>query len=249
MTSEAESSRGRDLDQIVIRSWPKIVFLYPVMLTALGCGIFQLWSGATGEADRPFSEAAGMIFFVVLAMNLLVIAFEFSRFKTLALFFFLLAVLFLLLYLSTLFEVFTFLRQIFDKFHLSASTALYFCMALYLFVVFCVVYVHTRFDFWVVRSNEISHKEGFMGDTKRFPSPNLKMTKEIPDVFEFLLLRSGRIVLYPASEKQAMVLDHVIGVNRAELAIQELLSSVSVEIEHHHGQHPQDEEEPSATGH
>ena len=95
----------------------------------------------------------------------------------------------------------------------------------------------TRFDYWIIKSNEILHKEGFLGDVRRFPSPNLKMTKEINDVFEFLLMGAGRIVLYPASEKQAIVLNHVLWVNSKERRIQDLLSALSVEIsgeEYHH---------------
>ena len=65
---------------------------------------------------------------------------------------------------------------------------------------------------------------------RRFPSPNLKMTKEITDVFEFVLLGAGKIVLYPAGERQSIVLDHVLGVNRSEKHIQDLLSALSVEI-------------------
>jgi hypothetical protein len=54
--------------------------------------------------------------------------------------------------------------------------------------------------------------------------------QEIADVFEFLLLGSGRMVLYPASEKQALVLEHVLRVNKVEKEVQNLLSSLSVEI-------------------
>jgi len=96
----------------------------------------------------------------------------------------------------------------------------------------------------VIRSNEILHKEGFLGDVRRFPSPNLRMNKEIGDVFEFILLGAGRIVLSPASEKQSIALEHVLRVNRAEKAIQDLLSSLSVEIRHS----DDDEEEQQGIG-
>jgi hypothetical protein len=229
MTSEKKESGKKDIDSITIRSWPKVIFLYPVMLTSLLCGIYQSVFGA--NAETGFSEGAGMLFFVVLCLNVLVISFEFSRFKTLAIFFFFLAVFFFLLYLSTRFEVFPFLREIFESFHIKCSSSFYYAMAAYLLFTFLLVYINTRFNYWVIRSNEILHKEGFMGDVRRFPSPNLKMTKEIPDVFEFLLLGSGKIVLCPASEKQAIVLEHVLAVNVVERATQELLSSLSVEIE------------------
>jgi hypothetical protein len=197
------------------------------MLAGMVCGTAQgLWGG-----DPLFEERLGLLFFTIFALNLLVIAFEFSRFRTMAIFFFFVAVFFFLLWLSTRWDVFPFLRDLVDKVHLHASTSLYFAVAIYLLLIFGCVFVTTRFNYWVIRSNEILHKEGFLGDVKRFPSPNLKMTKEISDVFEFLLLGSGRIVLFPASEKQAIVLEHVLRVNAAERAIQELLASITVEVE------------------
>jgi len=221
----------KDIDRIVIRPWPKVVFLYPVMLASFICGIGQ--NMTQDGMQSSFAETAGMIFFVVLAFNLLVISFEFSRFKTLAIIFFILAMVFLLLYLSTRWEVFPFLRDLVGSLHLRCSTPFYYSLGVYLLLIFGTVFINTRFNYWTIRSNEILHKEGFLGDVKRFPSPNLKMTKEITDVFEFMLLGAGRVVLYPASEKQAIVLEHVLRVNAVERAIQELLSTLEVEIADH----------------
>ncbi len=236
-------------DQVIIRPWPKVVFLYPVMLFCFFCGIWQALSGTA--ADPGVSEAisgidtevagyAGRIFFVVLCLNILVISFEFSRFKTVAIVFFLIAVLFLLLYLSTRWEVFAFIARYFSALDIRLTEYFYFTLGAYFLLVFGGVFFTTRFNYWVIKSNEILHKEGFLGDVKRYPSPNLKMTKEIKDVFEFLLMGAGKVVLYPAGERQAIVLDHVMWVNSKEKRIQDLLSALSVEIapHHHHDDDP-----------
>lgn len=235
-TTKAHGRPG-DIDEVVIRSWPKVIFLYPTMFAGFFCGLAQHFT--TGGIESDFAFTAGLIYFVVLALNLLVLSFEFSRFKTLALFGFILALLFFLLYLGTRWDVLAFLKEIFDHFRLRASTSFYLAISTYLLLTLGGVFVTTRFNYWIIRSNELVHKEGFLGDVKRFPSPNLKMTKEIGDVFEYALLGSGRIVLYPASEKQAIVLDHVLRVNARERSIQTLLSTISVEIEDHdHGEEP-----------
>lgn len=221
-------------DQVVIRSWPKVIFLYPVMVFSLICGTWQLWADKSPDVSP---ETAAIMFLIVLGANLMVISFEFSRFKTLTIVFFVIAVFFLLLFLNTQWEVFPFLKSILARFEPAASSSFYFTLGAYLIVVFGFVILSTRFDYWIIKSNEILHKEGFLGDVRRFPSPNLKMTKEINDVFEFLLMGAGRIVLYPASEKQAIVLNHVLWVNSKERRIQDLLSALSVEIsgeEYHH---------------
>ncbi len=231
------SKAAPDRDQVVIRSWPKVVFLYPVMVFSFFCGIWQSISGGMEldpeVANPEVAQYAGSIFFIVLGLNLLVISFEFSRFKTVAIGFFLLAMFFLLLYLSTRWEVFQFLGRFFGAFDIRLTSHFYYTLGTYLLLVFGCVFFTTRFNYWVIKSNEILHKEGFMGDVKRFPSPNLKMTKEINDVFEFLLMGAGKVVLYPAGEKQAIVLDHVMWVNSKEKRIQDLLSSLTVEIAGH----------------
>src|SRR5262249_45333875 len=156
-------------------------------------------------------------------------SFEFSRLKVVAIFFLALAVLFLLLYLSTKFEVLGFIRNIVAALYLSASTPFYICLGSYLFLILAGVFINTRWNYFEVRHNEIVHHTGFLGDIRRFPSPNLKMTKEITDVFEFLLLGSGRIILYPASEKEAIVLDNILNINRVERELKFLLSALQVE--------------------
>ncbi len=218
-------------EHVVIRSWPKVIFLYPVMLASFVCGIWQ--SLVDDGIGSDAAATCGALFVVVLCVNVLVISFEFSRFKTIAIVGFIVAGFFLLLYLNTRWEVFPFLRDIFHNFDLRATEWFYFTVGGYLAIVFGFVFLTTRFDYWVIKSNEILHKEGFLGDVRRFPSPNLKMTKEIRDVFEFILSGAGRIVLYPASEKQAIVLDHVLWVNSKEKKIQDLLSALSVEISGH----------------
>lgn len=233
-------SKFSKTDAIVIRSWPKVIFLYPVMLTCFICGIWMLFVDSAKA-----QQAAGLIFFLVLALNLLVISFEFSRFKTISLVFFCVAVICLFLLVNQTHDLLPGLKSLIASLKITASPHLYFVLGTYLLVIFAGVWLNTRFNYWVIKSNEILHKEGFLGDVRRYPSPNLKMTKEIGDVFEFLLLGAGRIVLFPASEKQAIVLDHVLRVNSSEQAIQDLLSSLAVEI--HSGRAP-DEETPPGIG-
>ena len=52
----------------------------------------------------------------------------------------------------------------------------------------------------------------------------------INDLMEFLLLRSGRLVFYPSTSREAIVLDNVIKVNHAEDRIKDLLSVVAVRM-------------------
>jgi hypothetical protein len=270
-TAEASARPAANVPAaIIIRPWPKVIFIYPTFLAALLAGIWQLTLGgdeaASGEtttaaapaaapaAEAPTEDAAaaapkglrtretiGLVFFLVFCVNILVLSFEFTRIITVALFFLALAVAFFLLFLSDRWPVFDSIRQLFASLHLTASTSFYFSLASYLALVYAGVFINTRWNYWEIHHNEIIHHTGFLGDIKRFPSPNLRMTKTINDVFEFLLLGSGRIVLYPASEREAVVLENVLNVNKVEHSIKSLLSALKVELASH-GEMPSVEE-------
>jgi hypothetical protein len=97
-------------------------------------------------------------------------------------------------------------------------------------LIYLFVFLDTRFDYWEIMPNEIIHHHGVLGDVNRFPAPQLKLEKEITDVFEFFLLRSGRLILQPSSERRAIVLDNVPNINKRELEIQNLLRALTVHV-------------------
>ena len=110
-------------------------------------------------------------------------------------------------------------------------------MAVILGATFALVWFNSRFDYWEITRNELLHHHGMWGSIERFPAPNLRITKEIDDLFEFLLTGAGRLVLYPASERRAIVLDTVFRVNQKEDRIKNLLSRISVDVEPDHPEH------------
>ena len=75
------------------------------------------------------------------------------------------------------------------------------------------------------------HHHGFLGDVERYPAPSLKMRKEITDIFEYCLLLSGRLIIYPTGSERAIVLDNVPRINKVESQIEELLDSLRVVVE------------------
>jgi hypothetical protein len=81
-----------------------------------------------------------------------------------------------------------------------------------------------------VRPNELLHHHGILSDLERFSSPNLRIDKEINDIFEFVLLRSGRLILHPSNERRAIVLDNIFFINSKEEAITKLLGALQVQV-------------------
>ena len=78
--------------------------------------------------------------------------------------------------------------------------------------------------------NEILHNHGPFSDLERFPTTNLKFDKEIPDILEYGLLRSGRLVLHVQNERRAIVLDNVLWIDHKEERLKQLMSRMEVRV-------------------
>ena len=70
----------------------------------------------------------------------------------------------------------------------------------------------------------------YLSDLERFSSPNLRIDKEINDIFEYLLLQSGRLILHPSNERRAIVLDNVFFISSKEKSITKMLGALQVQV-------------------
>lgn len=220
-----------DIDQVIIRPWPKIIQLYPTALICLLFGIIQMFYDLSTDKGIAVAQNLGLIFFIIFGLNLLVFSFEFSRLKSLTIGVSILAVLFMCLWLGDKWPIIKYFRVFVGELEIHVSTHMYFGLMTYFLVIFIGVVINTRFNYYIIKHNEIYHRTGFLGKVKRYPSPNLKLSKEINDIFEFILLRSGRLIIYPATETEAIVLDNVLNINRVDRDINELLGKLAVEID------------------
>ena len=91
-----------------------------------------------------------------------------------------------------------------------------------------MVFVRSRFEYWEFRHNEVLHRAGMFSEIKRYSTSDLRWFKEIPDVLERILLKSGRMVLTTPRETHPIVLEHVLGIEGADDRIAELLGTQKV---------------------
>ena len=221
-------SKKPSVEKTVLRPYPKVVFFYLTYFTSLIAGIVTaMKSGADPQALAATQETWTYIFLWVFTFNLLVVSFEFSRMLSVSVLFLVLAFIFLGLWLGFLSKMFGFLKDI----HPRADHHFFLFVFCVFTVIYILVFIQTRFNYWVVRKNELLHKHGFLGDVKRYHAQNVKIDKEIGDIFEFILLRSGAMVLYPENEARAIVLENIIGINRKEKEVKEILESYAIRID------------------
>lgn len=210
-------------ESVIIRPWPKVVFLYPTFVTAT---VFFLlsWLGLVGPT------VLGNTFMLVLLLNLLVFSFDFSRIKSITIVIAIVAIVLGVLWIDTKADFTGWLGHVFGAIDIHCNTAFYGFLSAGMGFLLLLVFVNTRFNYYEVNAREILHHHGYLGDIQRWSTEGLEMNKEIYDVVEYMLMRSGRLIFQPATSKKAIVLDNVAGVNRIEKDVNDLLSVVAVRL-------------------
>lgn len=223
------------VERVVLVSYPKIVFLWPSFLAALIAAIYMTLSGDVPQVEAaksmPTQAIMGWMFLIVLSINLVVLSFDFPRATSLVIFFVIVTIALSLWLVAVKFPTaMPILGQWITAIQPEANATFYWFFVVVLGVIFAVVGIETRFDYWEVRGNELLHHHGMLSNLERFPAPQLKIDKEINDIFEFLLLGSGRLILHPSNERRAIVLENVLWINGKERQITDMLGTLQVEV-------------------
>ncbi len=281
-------------DRVYLVTYPKIVFMYPTVLTSLFCSIFMWMKGGipedeisipakaaaaitapygnllaaslsfqadekqasgnseTAAADKKtsvpsaettkpadtkpivshtFHHWCARIFLLVFAVNLVVISFDFPRTTSLTWFFAICAAVIGLWFLFTMYENLApaILKSLL-AIKPAANASFYMIFTLIMLGMFVCVLVTRSFDYWEVKGNELLHHHGFLSNLERFSAPNLRIDKEINDLFEYMLLRSGRLIIHASDERRAIVLENVLNINAKEDQITRMLGALQVRV-------------------
>lgn len=223
---------GAELEQeqpqrIYLVSYPKAIFMYPTLVAAILAGIIMTFA----QTETPRTHMVSALFMAVFTVNLVVFAFDFPRTTSLTLFFFLAAVVmavFLTFRISD--QILPWLHKLLSQYQPFANATFFFSIAGALGVVFIAVLVNVQFDYWEVTPNELLHHHGVLSNLERYSSPNLKIDMEINDVFEYFLLRAGRLILHPSTEPRAIVLENVMRIKSKEAQLTKMLGALQVQV-------------------
>jgi hypothetical protein len=219
-------------ERVYLVPYPKIIFFYPTLLAAVALAI---WMTVTKrfdvKADDTLAVFMTWIFLGVLGVNLAIITFDFPRATSLTMFFLIAAVVLGAILLITFKPaVLPAVAGMVKKIQPVANATFFLVLACMLAVIYLVVFFVVRFDYWEVRPNELLHHHGLLSDLKRYSAPNLRVDKEINDIFEYLLLGSGRLILQPSNERRAITLENVLFINQKEKLITSMLSALQVQV-------------------
>ncbi len=245
--------------KVIIRPWPKVIFLYPTLICSVICWFILLIQGdpgavdtnpaavtetvtptETGAAANPAGAEAessqedpsilGNVFMIVFFLNLLVFSFDFSRIKSITILVAVIGLGFGLAWADGRWGVTTGIMSALGQVNIQMNAQFYGWMAAFLFVSLLLVLINTRFNYYEINHREILHHHGYLGDITRVPTHGLRFNKEIYDLVEFALLRSGRLIFVTPTSHEAIVIDNVPNVNVVEDQIKNLLSVVAVRM-------------------
>lgn len=198
--SVSAPSGGKDesTKPVILVSYPKIVLLYPTFIAAMLAGIATM---LVGEQSHH-SQTIGVLFLGLLTVNMVVLSFDFPRTTSLNLIFvgavFVLGTLLASIYYPDLLPA---VSNVVKRIDPRANATFYFCFVALLAALYVAVLINVRFDYWEVRNNELLHHHGFLSSVERYPAQNARISKEIVDVFEYMLLGCGRLIIHPSNEK------------------------------------------------
>lgn len=218
---------GSDVKPIILVSYPKIILLYPTFITSIIAALLACLYDTT----HAHNQTIAIVFLGLMTINMVVLAFDFPRTTSLIVFFVVvtlgMGIWLLSINFPTLLPAVT---ELMTKVDPRVNATFYACFASMLGVIYLGVLINIRFDYWEVRPNELLHHHGFLSSLERYSAPNLRISKEIDDVFEYMLLRCGRLILHPSNEPRAHVLDNVLGIDAKERAITQMLGALQVQI-------------------
>ena len=215
----SEKKKPKHPSEIYLRSYPKIIFFWPLLLVSFFWWLIQEIGG------DPIGWL-GTVWMIVFFTNLFITAFDFSSTK----FFVMILAIVIVLLLLAFFVLPNLAVDInFGDFNLGLAAGFYLTTTIILAIILGFVVLSSRFDYWKIERNEIYHKSGIFSSAERFPVKSLRLKKEIPDVFEYFLLRAGSLTLLPGRADEVIYLPTVLNIKKKEEHIDWLLSHVSVE--------------------
>jgi hypothetical protein len=224
-------------DRMVIRSYSSMILLIPSFITALVLGITQIIMNR-GLAYPPpeaisgsgYMNIMGIVFLTMFSLNLILVAFDFNRARTIII------VLILVVIAATLLLVNAYTGFLSGgggggfEMRIYFSTQVYFALAALLLFILLFTFLGSLFNYYVIEGNELLHHKGIGGGVERYPANNMSVVKEYPDLIELLIFRSGTLVLTPPRSERSIILKNVIGINKKVRHMNEILSRLKVDI-------------------
>ncbi len=214
--------------RVILRDISKGIFFYPLAIFSLVAALIEhIGELPDPTQPGPYADILAIIWLVVFFANVFVVSFDFSTGKFLIL---ILVVAVVGLVLFLLIQNGTIPMPSgggAPPINLKIRTQFYWMTSAILITIVLLTILVGRFRYVKIESNEVLVK-GILGDVKRFPTANLHYDKKVTDVFEYMALRAGTIILHITGAEEPVELYTVINVHKKAEQMDALLSAMKI---------------------
>jgi hypothetical protein len=216
MTGHSASTEPHKV--VMMRSLPGIIYLLPTCIAALVAAIIV-------ETAPEHVRWTSGIFLAILALNLVVVAFDLSHAKALIALLAIVVLILIALRYNNENAVWNGLRDMVDGFNPEANSWFLGSIGVVLAVMIPSSYLfHCHFYFWDFHGYVIERHSGRGPATQGFPAARVRQIQvQTPDIFEHFFFGSGRLII-TLDNQTPIVIDHVPHARRKMFEIQEILA-------------------------
>jgi len=112
--------------------------------------------------------------------------------------------------------------------NITFSTQAFFLITSVLWLFFLIGMIQPRFDYWRIEPNEFVHYIQPWGRDQSIPRQGSTITREVPDMFEYLLTFGGGTLVIRREGQVVGRIDHVPFLGRRMIAIERMLGATRV---------------------
>ena len=231
---EEDEPEEEYIDRVKIRSYSSMILFFPTFIVSLIFGITQLLLNMYRVipleeiiVGKGYMDILGIIFLIFFSLNLILIAFDFNRARSMII------ALLIIIVVGSFFLLnafLGFLENIQLTMRVYLSTQVYFALAILLFLILVITVIAANTNYYIVEGNELLHRKGLLGGIERLPATDMTIVKEYPDIIEWAFFRFGTLILTPPRATKSIILKNVPGIDKKEKAINEILSRLKVDI-------------------
>lgn len=210
--------------KVIIRSYPKTIFFYPTFLLTIVISVLL-------QFNILDMKILGVIFFVVFSLNFLIVSIEFTKNIFINMIIALIAMIFGGLWLKSIYP--NFMNKILillSNIEITMSEDFYYMMIVLMGSTFLIIMLLTRFEYCEITSNELILYSGLLSEVKRYPTNSLRYEQSVDDVFENILLKSGKLKLFISNEREPIILENVPFIKSKFKLLDEILSYSEVKV-------------------
>lgn len=226
-------------DRVLVRSYPKTVYLWPTMLIGVLFYLISLLNNsfafAIGQNSNEMNALFATIWLIIFTFNLIVISFDFSASRTFTIVISVLSISLLYIFIRDFFKlsflkVLPSLNQFLIDTGLTISPIFYFYISVILAIIYLILHLKDKIVYWEFEPNRITYHRGLFDNEESFPTQQARIITETPDIFERLLFRAGTIFIV-VNDNKIHKLENVYNAASKDHRIQKILSVINVESE------------------